>query len=113
MTVKNGRLFRGGGTMGKTRFRKVVAVAFLAGAPIAAASPAFAGTATRAPFGALPDGRAVEAVTLDNGHGLRARILSYGAILQSLDVPDRQGRSADIVLGYADAATYLTRPNYF
>ena len=79
----------------------------------AAPAPAWAGTATRAPFGALPDGCAVEAVTLDNGHGLRARIISYGAILQSLDVPDRTGRSANVVLGYADAATYLTHPNYF
>ena len=80
---------------------------------LAGAAPAFAGTATRAAFGALPDGSRVEAVTLDNGHGLRARIISYGAILQSLDVPDRQGRPADVVLGYADAATYQTRPNYF
>jgi aldose 1-epimerase len=61
----------------------------------------------------MPDGSRVEAVMLDNGHGLRARILSYGAILQSLEVPDRHGRSADVVLGYADAATYLTHPNYF
>jgi aldose 1-epimerase len=85
----------------------------LVGALLAAPAPLLAGTATRAAFGALPDGRAVEAVTLDNGHGLRARILSYGAILQSLDVPDRAGHPADVVLGYADAATYLTHPNYF
>ena len=85
----------------------------LAGALLALPAPLLAGTATRAAFGALPDGRAVEAVTLDNGHGLRARIISYGAILQALDVPDRAGRSADVVLGYGDAATYLTHPNYF
>jgi aldose 1-epimerase len=72
-----------------------------------------AGTATRSAFGTMADGRAVEAVTLDNGHGVRARILSFGAILQSLESPDRAGHSADIVLGYADAATYLAKPNYF
>ena len=99
--------------MRQTRVHGIAAGAILAGALIAAASPALAGTATRAAFGALPDGSRVEAVTLDNGHGLRARILSYGAILQSLDVPDRQGRSADVVLGYGDAATYVTHPNYF
>ena len=99
--------------MRQTRVHGIVAGAILAGALIAAASPALAGTATRAAFGALPDGSRVEAVTLDNGHGLSARILSYGAILQSLDVPDRQGRSADVVLGYGDAATYVTHPNYF
>ena len=86
---------------------------FLAAALLAIPAPVLAGTATRAGFGALPDGRPVEAVTLDNGHGLRARIISYGAILQSLTVPDRAGHSADVVLGYADAATYLTHPNYF
>jgi len=77
------------------------------------AGAAQAGTATRAPFGKLADGQAVEAVTLDNGHGMRARIISLGAILQSLEAPDMAGRSADIVLGYADAATYLAKPNYF
>ena len=88
-------------------------IATLCCALAGAATPALAGTATRAAFGALPDGRPIEAVLLDNGHGLRARILSYGAILQSLDVPDRAGHSADVVLGYADAATYVTHPNYF
>jgi aldose 1-epimerase len=98
--------------MRKTSFH-TIAAALVAGALTVAASPALAGTATRAAFGALPDGSRVEAVTLDNGHGLRARILSYGAILQSLEVPDRAGRPADIVLGYADAASYVTHPNYF
>ena len=98
--------------MGKTSFRRVAAGALLA-ATLSAASPALAGTATRAAFGALPDGSGVEAVTLDNGHGLRARILSYGAILQSLEVPDRTGRSADIVLGFPDAASYVSHPIYF
>jgi len=85
----------------------------IAAAMAMTAMPALAGTATRAAFGTLPDGRAVEAVTLDNGKGVKARILTYGALLQSLETPDRNGRSADIVLGYADAATYQTKPNYF
>jgi len=100
--------------MRKMSFRNaMVAAIFASGLTAAAAAPALAGTATRSPFGALPDGRAVESVLLDNGHGLRARILTYGAILQSLEVPDRAGRAADVVLGYADAATYVTHPNYF
>src|SRR4051794_3485924 len=108
-----GSIGEAGRAMGKTSVHRIAAGALLACAPIAAASPALAGTATRAAFGALPDGRAVEAVTLDNGHGLRARIISYGAILQSLDVPDRAGRSADIVLGFGDAAAYQSHPIYF
>ena len=39
---------------------------------------------TRAPFGALPDGRPVERITLEGRNGLSASILTYGATLQSL-----------------------------
>ena len=68
-------------------------------------------------FGETPDGRTVEAVTLTGGRGVSARVLSYGAILQSLRAPDRDGRIGDVVLGYPDLAGYfrsigpmLTRP---
>lgn len=78
----------------------------------------FAGTAqaaqtTRAPFGSLADGRAVEAVTLSNAGGMRATILSYGAILQSVIVPDRNRKPAEVTLGYNDMTGYLKAPNYF
>ena len=81
---------------------------FAAAAPVAAE----AGTAVRSAFGAMPDGRAVEAVTLD-GHGVTARVITLGASLQALTAPDRDGRPADVVLGYADLAGYLKAPNYF
>ena len=71
-----------------------------------------AGDAKRSPFGTLPDGRAVEEVTLANG-GVTARILTWGALLRTLEVPDRTGRAADVVLGYTDLAGYLKAPNYF
>jgi aldose 1-epimerase len=74
---------------------------------------ASASDATRSDFGTLPDGGQVEAVTLSNGHGVSARIITLGASLQSLTLPDRQGRMADVVLGYPDAATYITKPQYF
>lgn len=74
---------------------------------------ALAATAEQSTFGKLDDGRTVEAVTLDNGKGMRARVINLGAVLQSLEVPDRQGKSANVVLGYGDAQTYVTNPNYF
>lgn len=67
----------------------------------------------RKAFGALPDGRKVEAIELRASSGHSATVLSYGAIVQALNVPDRAGRSVDIVLGYDDLAGYLVRPNYF
>lgn len=84
-----------------------------AAATALAATAASAGTATRAPFGALADGTRVEAVTLTNGAGMSARIMTLGATLQSLVVPDRAGHKDDVVLGYDTAAEYLARPNYF
>ncbi len=72
-----------------------------------------AGEATRAAFGTTADGQKVEAITLTNGHGMRATILSYGAILQSLAVPDRTGKAEDVTLGYNDMKGYLVAPNYF
>ncbi|NOW48359.1 aldose 1-epimerase [Novosphingobium sp. SG751A] len=77
------------------------------------ATAAHAGQARRVDFGAMPDGARVEAITLSNARGFSARILSYGAILQSLVVPDARGRRADVVEGYATLAGYLIRPNYF
>ena len=57
-------------------------------------------TARLQPFGATPSGEAVGAIELDNGQGIRARILTLGATLQSLGLPDRDGRVADVVLGF-------------
>ena len=63
-------------------------------------------------FGELPDGRAVEAVTLSNRRGMKARIISYGAGIQSLMVPDRNGQAADVTLGYPTMEGYLTEPEF-
>jgi aldose 1-epimerase len=78
-----------------------------------AAAPALAATAQQTAFGTLPDGVRIEAVTLTNGHGVRARIITYGATLQALEAPDRNGHIADVVLGYDDLAGYVNKPNYF
>jgi aldose 1-epimerase len=61
----------------------------------------------------MPDGREVEAITLSNDLGLTARIISYGATLQALTVPDRAGRIEDVTLGYADMDGYLAGSEYF
>ncbi|MEL7691127.1 aldose epimerase family protein [Citromicrobium bathyomarinum] len=63
-------------------------------------------------FGTLDDGRDVQAVRLDNGCGVVACIITYGARLQSLVVPDSKGHSADVVLGFSDLGGYLSDPNY-
>ena len=65
------------------------------------------------PFGNTPDGQEVELYTLANTNGLKARITNYGAILVSLEVPDKSGKLADITLGYDKLDGYLTRHPYF
>ena len=68
---------------------------------------------TQAPWGHTPEGQAVELFTLRNAQGAEARISNYGGIVQSLKVPDRIGRLADVVLGYTDLTGYLKETPYF
>lgn len=80
---------------------------------LTAGTAGHAAEAQRASAGTLSDGTAIEAITLSNGKGVAARILTYGATLQSLIAPDRDGKPADVVLGYDDLASYVDHPNYF
>jgi aldose 1-epimerase len=67
---------------------------------------------TRDIFGHLPDGTAVERISLRTD-GFEARIITWGATLQALLVPDRHGDLADVVLGFDDLADYtVPRRNY-
>lgn len=66
------------------------------------------------PFGRTPDGTDVELYTLTGGGGAVARIASFGAIVVSLAVPDRDGRLDDVVLGFDTLDGYLLHPRpYF
>lgn len=69
-------------------------------------------TAQRVDAGALSDGARVEAIELSNGRGVTARVLTYGATLQSLIAPDREGKLADIVLGHDTPAEYEATQDY-
>jgi len=64
-------------------------------------------------FGRLPDGTAVDLLTLTNGHGVEIRAITYGCIIASIRVPDRTDRSDDIVLGQETIESYLTRSRFF
>jgi len=68
---------------------------------------------TRAPYGTLPDGRAVEIFTLTNGHGMRVRLTNYGATTIGVEVPDREGKATDVTLGYGTLDGWLKDAAYF
>lgn len=66
----------------------------------------------RRPFGTLPDGEEVEAITLTNAHGMAVTIITYGAGIQAMLVPDREGRVVDVALGHATLQPYLDQPQF-
>ncbi|MDC7339170.1 aldose epimerase family protein [Streptomyces lydicus] len=60
-------------------------------------------------FGTLDDGSRVDRWTLETGPGpgaLRVRVLTYGGIVQSVEAPDRDGRPAQLALGFGEPASY-------
>jgi aldose 1-epimerase len=64
-------------------------------------------------FGKTNDGTPVEQYILRNSHGLQATVITYGATLQSLKVPDRNGKAEDIVLGFDNVQGYQAGTAYF
>ena len=64
-------------------------------------------------FGRLADGMAVDIYTLTNKSGIEARVMTYGAILVSLRLPDRNGAFADVNLGFDNLEGYLGTHPYF
>jgi aldose 1-epimerase len=65
---------------------------------------------TSQPFGKLPDGTPVEIYALNDG-AFEARIATYGGIVVSLKTPDRNGKPADVVLGFDDLDGYVANFN--
>ncbi|GAA1918683.1 galactose mutarotase [Streptomyces sodiiphilus] len=66
----------------------------------------------REDFGRSADGTPVERYTL-TAAGLRARVLTYGCVVQSLEVPDRHGGMDNVVIGLDSMEDYLTRSQFF
>lgn len=64
-------------------------------------------------FGVTADGTVVERITLRNVAGITARIVTYGATVTELLVPDRRGQLDDVVLGFDHLHQYETESPYF
>ena len=76
-------------------------------------TPSERAAVSQAPWGSV-DGKPVMQFTVSNGGGMTATIISYGATVTSLIVPDRDGVPGDVVLGFDDLQGYLRKDNpYF
>ncbi|MFE5400783.1 aldose epimerase family protein [Streptomyces sp. NPDC056580] len=92
----------------------------IAGAAAGVAATAFGGAAQAAPgrrpvkelFGRLADGTKVYRWSLENG-GIRMKVLSYGGVVQTLEVPDARGRHANVVAGFDGIDDYVAKSPYF
>lgn len=58
-------------------------------------------------FGQLPDGRPVDIYTLANSNGMKVRVMNYGCIITECHVPDKNGQTANVVLGFDNLQQYL------
>lgn len=92
--------------------KQMVMTAALTTLALGAIAPALAANAPKSrvqksAFGKLPDGTDVDLYTLTNSQGMVARIMTYGATLIGLDVPDRNGKMADVVLGFPSLEQYV------
>ena len=65
------------------------------------------------PFGKTKNGEAVELITLKSDKGLVAKVMTRGATLVQLNVPDKAGKAADVLLGFDDVAGYESEDNQY
>lgn len=64
-------------------------------------------------FGKTDQGTPVEQYTLSNGHGVTVKTITYGAIITSVQTPDRTGRAGEIALGFETLKPYLAGHPFF
>jgi aldose 1-epimerase len=77
----------------------------IAGAAVLLMSSLAQASVTKADFGKTADGKPVEIYTIDNGD-LTVKVTTFGARVVSIMAPDKNGKKADVVLGYDDVASY-------
>jgi len=63
-------------------------------------------------YGNTSEGQEITIYTLTNDNSVRAKLINYGAILVSLEVPDKSGDISDITLGYDDLKGYIDDSSY-
>ena len=68
---------------------------------------------TRNAFGKTPDGEQIDIFTITNSRNCQISIITYGAILQSVKFPDKNGEIAELVLGFDELEGYLGKHPFY
>src|SRR5215213_3260739 len=79
-------------------------------AALLAGSLLLGSSVTKTTTNAVFQGKPIELATLKNSHGMEVQAISYGAIITSLKVPDRAGKSGDVALGFDQPGGYWADP---
>jgi aldose 1-epimerase len=75
--------------------------------------PVVAASVEVSSYGTTADGVEVDEYTLTNDNGMEVKIITYGGIITSIRVPDRDGNLANVTLGFDNLSDYETRNPYF
>jgi aldose 1-epimerase len=94
------------------RFLLVSSMVIIMSSSAAAQNPP-RGTLHKEPFGKTTDGVEVEQYTLTNKNNMSVKIITYGGIIRSINVPDRNGKMADVCLGFDTLEGYLQGHPFF
>lgn len=73
----------------------------------------FAASIQKQTYATTTGGREVDEYTLTNANGMEVKIITYGGIITSIKVPDRNGKMANVALGFDNLADYETKSPYF
>ena len=68
---------------------------------------------TKQAFGVMPSGETVYKYTLTNPHGVSADFITLGGTWVTMNVPDKKGKIADVILGYDNLEGYLSNNPHF
>ena len=68
---------------------------------------------TKTLYGKLPDGTEIDLYTLTNTHGMKVKMITYGATITDVEVPDRHGKIDNVTLCHDSLAGYLQEPSPF
>src|SRR4051794_15698883 len=101
------------GQMLITRRHAVAKLAASAGLSGSGAAGAAAGGVTKTGYGKAKTGGSVEQYTLKNSSGVEVSIITYGARIQAIRVPDAHGKVADVALGFDNLQGYESDNPYF